>query len=164
MLFFNLFHRKNICLDEASQSKTAVLLKISQLIHQNNPKLSIESLFDAFWKRETLGSTAIGHGIIIPHIRSQAAEETQACFLKLKTPIDFGAEDKQPIDLVIGLVVPQTNTTQHLALLNGICQEFGKPSLRNACRAANDEEELFRLLVKPSKTATQLIETEMISE
>ena len=151
MSFFNLLHDKNICIDETSQSKTAVLLKISYLLSENNPELDIDALFDAFWKRESLGSTAIGHGILIPHIRSNNITAAQACFIKLKTPVHFNTEDKQPIDLVIGLVVPQEETTQHLQLLHGICKEFANPVLCKACRSAENHSELVQLLTASTR-------------
>lgn len=154
MSFFNLLHSKNICIDDTSQSKTAVLLKISYLLCENNPKLDIDALFDAFWKRESLGSTAIGHGILIPHIRSNNITSAQACFIKLKTPVHFNTEDKQPIDLVIGLVVPQEETAQHLQLLQDICSEFANPVLRKACRSAENQDEMVQLLIPSRQNAT----------
>lgn len=129
-------------IDNTAQSKTAVLLKISQIMHRQNPSLAVESLFDAYWARESLGSTAIGHGVLVPHIRHDKVSSISGCFLQLQHPVDFGAVDKQPIDLVLGLLVPQSQVSQHLNTLAFITEQFNLPSLRKACRQAKTPQEL----------------------
>jgi PTS system nitrogen regulatory IIA component len=136
-----------VYLDSVSQSKTAVLLKISQLLNQHRPSLDVETLFDAYWKRESLGSTAIGQGITIPHIRLANLAKPLGCFIRLLNPIDFGALDKQAVDLVIGLAVPKAQTDQHLQLLATIIKQFSEPSFRKACRIAKDNVALYNLLL-----------------
>ncbi len=136
-----------VCIDTTSQSKTAVLLKLSQVLSQRHAELDADLLFDAYWKRECMGSTAIGHGIVIPHIRSSLIKKTCACLLKLQNPVDFGAMDKQPIDLVIGMIVPEQQTDQHLQTLAKISKQCSDPLFRNACHSAKDSETLYDLLM-----------------
>jgi PTS system nitrogen regulatory IIA component len=67
--------------------------------------------------RESLGSTAIGDGIAIPHARHPIVLPTinptvTLCFLE--NPIDFGAEDGRPVDILFTLVSPTVRTHQHL--------------------------------------------------
>lgn len=142
----------SVHIDSTSQSKTAVLLKISQLLSQNHPELDAQELFDAYWKRESLGSTAIGQGITIPHIRAAGISNPRGCVIRLLNPVDFGAEDKQPVDLVIGLVVPQEQIDQHLQMLDAIIKQFSVPSFRDACRRMATNKELYNLLVGESLT------------
>ena len=59
-----------------------------------------DSLGEVLLAREALGSTAIGEGIAIPHVRrpillSASAPAISLCFLE--RPIDFGAIDGQPV-------------------------------------------------------------------
>lgn len=134
-------------IDFHSQSKTAVFIKISQLLSQCHPLLDTGELFTSYWKRESLGSTAIGQGIAIPHIRSSKLIKPLGCVLKLLHPIDFGAEDKQPVDLIIALIVPQEQTEQHLKILGEIVKQFSAPLFRTSCRLSQDHGELYNLLV-----------------
>ena len=67
--------------------------------------------------RESLGSTAIGDGIAIPHVRHPIVLQTlhptlTLCFLE--HPIDFGAEDGRPVDILFTLASPTVRTHQHL--------------------------------------------------
>lgn len=142
-----LININTVYIDAVSQSKMAVLLKLSQLLCQNHPHLNPEELFEAYWKRESLGSTAIGQGITIPHVRTTCLEKPIACVIRLLNPVDFGAADKQPVDLVIGLLVPQDQTEQHLKILGEIVKQFSTPSFREACRQVNNQEEFYHLLV-----------------
>ncbi|KTD38905.1 Nitrogen regulatory protein [Legionella nautarum] len=147
MQFSQLINVNTVYIDSISQSKMAVLLKLSQLVSQNHPQLNPQELFDAYWKRECLGSTAIGQGVAIPHIRTAALTEAQGCVIRLLNPVDFGAEDKQPIDLIIGLLVPQEQVDQHLKILAEIIKRFSVPSFREACRRIDDQEEFYNLLI-----------------
>lgn len=136
-----------VYIDQHSKSKTAVFHTLCQLFTNALPELDVDVLFEAYWERENLGSTAIGHGIIIPHVRTAAITSPKACFIKLLHPVDFGAKDKQPADLVIGLIVPNNQETQHLTLLSTIIKQFSESGFRKACRKSNNTESLYTLLV-----------------
>lgn len=146
MIFSDFINLKSVCIDTKALSKTAVFFRLSQLLHSNHQALDINELFDAFWKREQLGSTAIGHGILLPHIRSRYIESVCGCFLKLKNPVDFEAEDKRPIDLILGLIAPQAQNTRHLRVLAEATKCFSVHEFREACRTAKDESSLYSVL------------------
>ncbi len=67
--------------------------------------------------RESLGSTAIGDGIAIPHVRHPIVLHTlqpsiTLCFLE--HPIDFGADDGKKVDILFVLVSPTVRAHHHL--------------------------------------------------
>lgn len=101
---------------------------------------------DSLQARERMGSTAIGYGIAIPHGRSAAFDEARGAFLRLTHPIDFGASDGQPVDLVFALAVPEHFTQQHLQLLAELSERFSDADYRAALRAAPDIDALHALL------------------
>ena len=146
----------SICIDTTARSKTAVFLKVSKLLCQINPQLDVETLFDAYWKRETLGSTAIGHGILIPHIRTNAINKISGCLLKLQHPVDFGADDKQPVDIVLGLVVASDQVNEHLQTLARIIKQFNNPQFIYNCRHAPDHTELCKLFIENSRSEIEM--------
>jgi len=104
--------------------------------------------------REQLGSTAIGHGIAIPHGRTDAFAEARGAFLRLREPVDFGASDGQPVDLVFAMAVPQHFTQQHLHLLSSLAQQFADPEFRADLRGAGDVVALRRLLLDTQGSAS----------
>jgi hypothetical protein len=57
-------------------------------------------VFDALLKREDLGSTGVGDGVAIPHVRLEQVKTPFGIMARLRDPIDFEAVDGQPVDLV----------------------------------------------------------------
>lgn len=98
--------------------------------------------------RERMGSTAIGHGVAIPHGRCSAFDGVRAAFLRLREPVDFDASDGQPVDLVFAMTVPEHFTQQHLQLLSELAEVFAEPRFREALRAAPDAAALHAALLR----------------
>ncbi|NIJ68778.1 PTS sugar transporter subunit IIA [Xanthomonas sp. 60] len=98
-------------------------------------------------EREDLGSTAIGHGIAIPHGRAAALELPRGALLKLRQPVDFGGEE--PVDLVFAIAVPAHYTHQHLMLLSELAEFFSEAAVREALRAAPDAAALRKVIDMP---------------
>ncbi len=103
-------------------------------------------IYDSLCSRERLGSTGLGHGVAIPHGRSARAAAATGAFLRLGEPVDFGAPDGQPVDLVFALVVPEHYAQQHLMLLASLAEMFGDADFRDRLRQAPDSAALYALL------------------
>jgi nitrogen PTS system EIIA component len=97
--------------------------------------------------REQLGSTAIGHGIAIPHGRSPTLEAPRAVLLRLQPAVDFNASDGQEVDLVFAMAVPDHYTHQHLMLLSELAERFSDARFRAALRNAPDAQSMRKLLL-----------------
>jgi len=100
--------------------------------------------------REALASTAIGQGVAMPHGHCDDVHEARAAFMRLSPPVDFGADDGQPVDLVVALVVPEP-PSQQLELLAEVASRFENPAFRRGLRAAPDLGELRRFLLDASR-------------
>jgi PTS system nitrogen regulatory IIA component len=98
-------------------------------------------------QRERLGSTAIGHGVAIPHGRCGAFDEARAAFLRLEEPVDFDAGDGEPVDIVFAMAVPEHFIQQHLQLLSELAEGFADPEWREALRNAPDAAALRAILL-----------------
>lgn len=97
--------------------------------------------------REHLGSTAIGHGIAIPHGRSPTLEAPRGALLRLQPAVDFNASDGQEVDLVFAMAVPDHYTHQHLMLLSELAERFSDERFRAALRNAPDARAMRALLL-----------------
>ncbi len=101
-----------------------------------------ESIAQLILTREALGSTAIGEGIAIPHVRRPILLNTSSpaislCFLE--KPVDFGAFDGQPVFAIFLLISPTAR--MHLHLLSRLSFALHDSRLKAALvhRAARDE-------------------------
>lgn len=106
-----------------------------------------DDLRDSLQARERLGSTAIGHGIAIPHGRSATLEAPRGVLLRLEPAVDFQAPDGQAVDLVFAMAVPDHYTQQHLMLLSELAERFSDPDFRAALRSAPDATAMRALLM-----------------
>lgn len=110
-----------------------------------------EDLFQSLCQREALGSTAIGHGIAIPHGRSEKLEQPRGALIRLLSPVDFGGDE--PVDLIFAMAVPAHYTHQHLMLLSELAELFSNADVRDALRATQDPAELRQILDTPTRNA-----------
>lgn len=101
---------------------------------------------EALAARERLGSTGLGHGVAIPHGRCNTVTQARAAFVRLERPIDFGADDGVPVDLVAALIVPAHFTDQHLKLLAELAELFSDRAMTAALREAPDSTGLYAAL------------------
>lgn len=127
-------------LDEAT-TRDAVLEAAARLLGDGSPEATA-AIADSLRQRERLGSTAIGHGVAIPHGRSGVCRDTRAAFLRLQPAVDFAAADGIAVDLVLAMAAPEQFTQQHLQLLSEIAERFADPAFREALRAAPDADAL----------------------
>jgi nitrogen PTS system EIIA component len=101
-------------------------------------------------EREALCSTALGHGIAIPHGRAPGLEQPRGILIRLHTSADFNGE---AVDLAFALAVPSHYTHEHLALLAELAERFSDEAFRQALRQAPDADALLALLIRPHPQA-----------
>ncbi len=129
-----------------ARSKKRTLELLSDMIAACDPSLTANAVFDCLLARERLGSTGLEEGVAIPHGRMKGITRAIGAFMRLTQGVDFDAQDRQPVDLVFGLVVPEDATDEHLQILSQLAEMFGDPSLREQLRSAQSERIVFELL------------------
>jgi len=111
------------------------------------------AIAESLRQRERMGSTAIGHGVAIPHGRNAAFGDTRAAFLRLSPAVDFNAADGEPVDLVFAMAVSADFNQQHLQLLSDIAERCADPAFRAALRQAPDVQALRAILLGTPEAA-----------
>lgn len=107
-----------------------------------------DRIFEALQERENLGPTSVGHGIALPHARLADIDAVTGVFLRLERPIDFGAADRQPVDLVFVLLAPLESGVDHLKALALVSRTLRDPALCTKLRANADASTLYALLTE----------------
>lgn len=105
---------------------------------------------EALMERENLGPTAVGHGVALPHARMPGLDRVRGVFLKLERPLDFGAADRQPVDLVFGLFAPADSGVDHLKALASVSRTLRDPDLCATLRANDDVATIHAVLTHRS--------------
>ena len=125
-------------------SKKRVLQSLGELLAQSTPELSPDETFDKLLERERLGSTGLGHGIALPHARVTGIDRAYGAFIQLEESVDFDAIDNQPVDLIFGLLVPESATKEHLQLLAHLASMFSNAGFCEKLRRATQPEEIMQ--------------------
>ena len=76
-----------------------------------------EMLLDVLLAREALGSTGVGDGIAIPHVRSPVVVHVPRAMISLcflTNPIDFDAIDGKPVNAMFSFISPTIRVHLHL--------------------------------------------------
>ncbi len=144
-----------IRLDADATSKKRVLELASQLLARFDESLSPRGVFDCLIAREKLGSTGLGHGVAIPHGRLPGLDRTIGVFLRTQKGVDFDAPDKEPVDLVFALLVPEESTEEHLQVLASIASYFGSGRSRDALRVDISPQQARELLCQADAQASE---------
>lgn len=147
MSFLDLLPAERVRTGLVVRDKADLIEQLASLLAGND---DVAGMRDAFTARERLGSTGLGHGVAIPHGRSDAIHEARAAFVHLAEAVDFGASDGQPIDLVAALIVPTHFTDQHLRLLAELAELFSNADITSALRAAPNDQALRDELARTS--------------
>ncbi len=85
----------------------------------------------ALWRREQAGSTGLGAGFAIPHARIAGIDRPLTLLLRARRPIEFKAIDREPVWLMLAILVPgHGDRADHLALLALVAELFSDPQLR----------------------------------
>ena len=108
--------------------------------------LKASEVFTSLFDRERLGSTALGHGIAIPHGRIKGLADASGALYRLSTPLEFDAPDNQPVRLCFILLVPKDANERHLQILGELAQLFGDDTMRAKLLDAATPDELLALL------------------
>ena len=133
----------------SATSKKRALEIISEIFAASSSSvLDARQIFDSLIARERLGTTAIDQGVAIPHGRIKESTETIGAFVQLAEGVDCDAHDRQPVDLMFALLVPEDSTEEHLQLLARLAQMFSDTELCEQLRSAGENQPLYDLLIK----------------
>jgi PTS system nitrogen regulatory IIA component len=113
-------------------------------------------VYETLTERERLGTTGVGQGIAIPHGRLANLEKIVGVFVRLETPIDYDAVDKQPVDLVFMLLAPEGAGADHLKALARVSRLLRNQTACEKLRAAKSAEALYAILTEPAAGANSV--------
>lgn len=130
---------------DAPGDRAAVIEAAAQLLAGSMADATV--IADGLAERERLASTAIGHGVAIPHARIDGVVQARGAFLRLSPAVDFGAADGTPVDLVFAMAVPRGSLQGHLELLAELAERFSASHFREELRQARDSDELAHRLL-----------------
>lgn len=126
-------------------SKKRALELISE-IAAPHLKQNSQTLFESLLNREKLGSTGIGNGVAMPHGRIDDNEQAIAVLIQSQEPIEFDSVDNCPVNIILGLFVPNNQCKKYLELLSKLSEDLKDKHLLRQLRQAEDDQELYNIV------------------
>jgi PTS system nitrogen regulatory IIA component len=123
--------------------KASVLRQIVEIMPLGDD-VDREFLLQVMLARESLGSTGIGDGIAIPHVRNPIVmhiPRPMATLAFLESPIDFGSLDGKPVNTLFTIVSPTVRA--HLHLLSRLGFALRQPAFAACIAGQASREDIF---------------------
>jgi len=127
----------NIIASLQASSKKHALQELAT-IAADRTGLDSREIFNTLLQRERLGSTGLGRGIAIPHVKLEGLKGILCMFARLDEPIEYESHDGEPVDLIFLLLAPSHASGDHLKALASISRVVHQPSTLDALRNAAD--------------------------
>ncbi|MBN2496659.1 MAG: PTS sugar transporter subunit IIA [Deltaproteobacteria bacterium] len=103
-----------------------------------------DAVCDRLLEREKCAATGLEGGVAVPHATIEGIEGTALIVARLARPVDFGALDGKPVDIVFMLLSAPERIMIHIRLLARIARLCSGKVLLDAIRGAEDAASLWR--------------------
>jgi len=136
-----------VLLDQACASKEEALKLLAERLAALGRARDPLALEAAFWAREASYPTGVGFGFAVPHCKDPAATTPSLAVLRLRQPVDWGAADGQPVDMLVLLATPGAEgDATHLRVFARLARKLMDPTFRTELRRAPGPASILALL------------------
>ncbi len=143
MNLIDLIQEPTIRVPLQSSDKQAAIGELVDVLADADCICDAETIKKVVWERELQRTTGIGEGLAIPHGRSAELQKMVMAMGIPPSPIDFASPDKRPVELVILLVSPTDNTSEHIQALGRLSRLMVDRTFREAAYNADNASTLF---------------------
>ncbi len=141
-----LLKEKLINLELKENNKSDLLEELVNFIAKVAKVKNKKTLLKIVKKRESLGSTGIGAGIAIPHIKYKGAKKFVLAFARKKEGIDFKALDGEKTYLFFVLISPAEQVGSHLKILAEISRLVRDKFIVEQLKSAKNAKEVLKIV------------------
>lgn len=148
MKISNLLDTQTIFTDLDADSKESLISTLVTALEDKVGKDKLDDIKQAVLEREKVMSTGVGKSLAIPHAKIAGLQENYAVFAKLKSPIDYGSIDGQPVEIIFLLVGGQEKASIHIKLLSRISRIMNNDVYRSQLLQAESAEDVIEVFVE----------------
>jgi mannitol/fructose-specific phosphotransferase system IIA component (Ntr-type) len=111
-----------------------------------------EAALEAILKRESLASTAMDHGVAVPHARSSAVTGLVFALGVSKQGVDFGSPDGRASRIFFFFITPEVSAGSTVQLLARIAQVGSDARVRSDLLSATNAVQALEILRAKERT------------
>ena len=142
MRITELFTAQSIALDEAQQDRSQIIDRLVELQATHGNIRDKEAYKKGLYEREDEGSTYVDNGITVPHAKCDCVTRPSLAALRLKTPVQYNAEDDGKTDLLFAIAAPK-NGSLHVDMLARMMQMLMNEDFVEKLRTARTPEDFL---------------------
>ncbi|MBI4422334.1 MAG: DUF21 domain-containing protein [Elusimicrobia bacterium] len=128
------------------QDRQILIRELIGRLKEAQPSLDAEEAARVVWEREEKFSSAVGHGVAVPHGRMASIEKPLIAVGRAPRGLPFPAPDKVPVRLVFLILTPAASPVAQLKILARIASLVSNENLRRRLLRAKTEEHLVDIL------------------
>jgi fructose-specific phosphotransferase system IIA component len=136
-----------INLSLSGTKKKEVLWELVELLAKENKIDSKDEFYQAILEREEEGSTGLGHGVALPHGKSEAVNELAVAIGISPAGIDFDSLDKKPTKLFFMIADSTGYSENYLQIVSTLSSKLRKKALRKKLMAADSRQEIIEIML-----------------
>ncbi len=143
MRLSNIIDEKTILLDVKAKTKAEAIREMVNYLKKNKLISRPEEVIDKLEQRESLGTTALGEGVAIPHCKVKWVNNPIVLVGIARQGVPFEAPDGRPVNIFFLLITSLEDPSLNLQILALIAQLIKKsPELKDKLLQAKSQSEV----------------------
>jgi fructose-specific phosphotransferase system IIA component len=151
MTLMEILSGKSVLVGLKGQNKRAILEELVGALEVGDKITDRDKVLEAVLLREEIMSTGIGHGIAIPHGKSEYVTELGGVLGIKRDGVDFDALDGKPTFIFFLLVSPLDVSGPHIKALARISRLLKGEEFRQRLIASKNNEEAVAIIETEEK-------------
>lgn len=135
-----------------STDKAGIIAELAYKMEDEGFVDKAEKLVETALEREAIVSTAVGHGLAVPHVRGIEGGGLTLAVGTTAKGVKWDDSAKKLTRIIFFLVIPTAASAFYLKLLSGLSENFSQADARKAILAEKDPDKLWKALVKVTRT------------
>jgi len=149
-----LIHPESVCLNLTARSKAHALHEVAGLLNGCPSVPDLGAFLREILAREQEGNTAIGHGVAIPHARTDQCREIVIAVGRSMDGIDYGAADGKPVQILFLIGTPMQDVTEYLRVVGMLARLLARVSIRQRLLDAADSKAFLTVIAEADQQQT----------
>ena len=119
-----------------STQHTAAINEVARLLSTHPAVVDFNGFHQALLGRDRLDTTYLGHGVALPHSRTEHVTENVAAVGRSERGVDYD-ENQPPVRLIFVLGTPRDKPEDYLKLVSALCRLIKDEANRTALLTAS---------------------------
>jgi len=143
-----LTHPSAVCVQAQYASRDEAIRQLAARLASLGKITDGDAFIAEVFHRESLGPTALGEGLAVPHGKSSAVAEAAFAVATLSQPLEWeGVDGPEKVELIVLLAIPPAEAgSTHIQVLTELTSRLADDALRARVMAATSAEDLLAAL------------------